>query len=113
MARTKTEIATRVLKKLGRLPDGQVATASQKKTVTDEYDDLYQELLEDENVSWSEDDDIPNNVARFIIVILLGRVAEDFGVPDRWSLLEDFMRKKIAAQLASPYTYQPTQFNDY
>jgi hypothetical protein len=112
MARTQNEIAVRVLKKLGRLPDGQVAPASHTKIVKNEYTDLYQELLDDGIVNWSASDNIPNNVARYITVILLGRCSDDFGVPDKWTILEPFMKKKIAAMVASPYTPQPTKYDE-
>jgi len=113
MSKTLAEVAEKVLKKLGRLADGQVAPASQKKSVTDEYDGLYDELLNDGLVNWAKADSIPDFAYNPICILLLGRVADDFGVPDKWSARETQQRKKISAQISSPYVSATTPFEDY
>jgi len=113
MSKTIEEAATKVLSKLGRLPAGQVATSAQIKSVTDEYDGLYDELLNDSLVDWAKDDDLPDYAFNPVVILLLGRTADDFGVPDQWSAREDQQRLKLGSQISSPYVYQPTEFEDF
>lgn len=113
MSKTLTEIATSVLQEIGRLPDNQVAPESQIKKVTDAYDGLYEELLNNELVNWSKADDVPDFATRKIIIMLSGRVANNFGVPDVWSQLEDLQLKLLSQQLTTTYVHQPTQFENF
>jgi hypothetical protein len=115
MAKTIKEVATKVLKKLGRLPGGQVAPADQLKIVTDEYEELFEDLFENSNVNWSSDDDIPEGAAGYIKNLLLGRTADDFGVQNKWENPEyiKIQKKGLAMFLASPYVSQPTPYSDY
>lgn len=110
MAKTKAAIATMVLQKIGRLPDGQVAPGSQTKIVKEAYDALYQELLGDQIVDWSSTASIPEKVVYPIVEILSGRVSDSFGVPNTWSTNEDYNRKRIAKNLANPYVPSVTEF---
>lgn len=112
MSKTIGDITKRVLQKIGRLPDGQVAPASQTKVVEAAYDGLYQELWNDSLVTWAAIDDIPEFAVNPIIIILSGRVADDFGVPNQWAQREFGIMATLARQLASPYVPQPTQFED-
>lgn len=112
MAKTLKEVATMVLTEIGRLPDGQVAPASQIKKVTDKYSGLYEELLNDSFVNWAEGDDIPEFGVNAIVILLSSRVAFSFGVPNVWVQFEEVMRKKLSSQVASPYVPQPTQFEN-
>jgi hypothetical protein len=111
MAKTLKEIATSVLKKLGRLPEGQTANPGHLKTVTDEYEGLYDELLGESLVNWSEGDDIPGFAENPIKMLLLSRTADNFGVPNQWFQLENIERMKLAKGLASPYVDQPTPYS--
>lgn len=119
MAKTIEEIASRVLRKLGRLPEGQSPTGSQVSQIRDEYDELYQELLDDGIVTWSASDDIPDNVVGPVYTLLLGRLADDFGVPNQWMLnalgqdLEKKMKRKISAAATVPYESIDTQFENF
>ena len=113
MSKTLAEVTDKVLKKLGRLPAGQVAKAYQKDAVEQEYDGLYDELLNDGIVNWAKADDIPDFAFYPIIILLCGRTADDFGVPDKWSARETQQRKKISAQISSPYVSATTPFEDY
>lgn len=113
MSKTIKEISNSVLRKLGRLPDGQVAPASQQEIISDDYDDLYQELLNDSLVNWAATDDIPDFAAGPIKILLLGRNADDFGVVDKWSVRERQQRLKLSSQITSPYVPQETQFEDF
>lgn len=112
MAKTINEIASSVLRKLGRLPSGQVAPADQIAIVKDAYDGVYEELLNNSNVSWAKTDDIPDFATKYIKLLLLSDVADDFGVPNQWLSLMDYAKLSIAQQIASPYVPQPTQFED-
>ncbi len=112
MAQTIAEISESVLKKLGRLPDGQVAPASQTKQVKDAYTGLYDELLNDGLVSWDSTADIPDFAVYPITILLLGMVSDNFGVPDRWSAARDLMRFKLSQQISSPYVPEPTEYED-
>jgi hypothetical protein len=113
MSKTIAEIALDVLQKLGRLPEGQTATAEQQKKVTDAYDGLYDELIKDSLVNWSSDDSVPEFAVYPIKILLTGMVADDFGVQDVWSARRDQMRSMLSKSLASPYVPQSTQFEDY
>jgi len=117
MSRTTKELSEKVLRKLGRLPAHQTMTASQEKHVTDEYDDLYQELLDNSIVNWASSDDIPSNVYNPIYNILRERLKADFGVPgmgtSELELYERRMRLKISKVITNPYISQTTQFEDF
>ena len=102
MAKTKLEIAVKVLRKLGRLPDGQVAPASQTAIVEDSYDGLYSELEGRALVSWSATDDIPDFAAHYIVILLCGRVADDFGVDGSFYISQlDFAEFRLAELLSN------------
>lgn len=112
MAKTILEISNKVLSRLGRLPDGQVAPQSQVQVVEDAYDGLYEELLNDSLVNWASTDDIPDFASNSIQTLLLGMVADEFGVPNQWIQLTDIARSKLSQQLALPYVSQPTTFEN-
>lgn len=113
MAKTLLEISTEVLQEIGRLPDGQVAPASQTDKIADAYTGLYEELLNNSIVDWSSTDDIPEYATNPIIIMLASRVAGRFGVPNQWLQREGLMRATLAQQIASPYVPQPTQFESF
>jgi|GEM_PF-4293373 hypothetical protein len=113
MSQTTTEIASAVLRKLGRLPDGQVAPPSQVKIIKDAYTGLYDELFNDGLVNWGSTDAIPDLAVYPITIMLTGRVSDDFGVPDRWSSANELMRFRISQQISSPYVPQPTGFKEF
>lgn len=113
MSKTILEIAKEVLQEIGRLPDGQVAPASQTKTVENAYNGLYEELLNNSLVNWSANENIPEFATNPIIIILAGRVSGRFGVPDQWSQRELAMMVTLAQQITSPHVSQPTQFENF
>ena len=113
MAQTKAQIATRVLLKHKRLPIGQVADDNLLSQVKTEYDELYQELKDDGIVNWAATDNIPDNVVRPIYLILLGRTADNFGRPDKWSAYEDVFKQRILRILAPTYVHTPTKFENH
>lgn len=112
MARTIEQIATSVLRKLGRLPEGQTITGGQKSQVKDEYDELYLELKDASLVSWGASDDIPTEAAGPIKTLLLGRLADDFGVLNKWDNPATIKDQKIrlGALIVVPWEYQETEF---
>jgi len=112
MAKTISEIAVDVLEEIGRLPDGQVAPASQSSKVKKAYTGLYQELLNIPVVNWSSTDDIPDFAVNSIVILLSSRVSGRFGVPNQWLQLEEREKRNLAQQIASPYVSQPTPFED-
>jgi len=113
MAKTIAEIANDVLKKLGRLPDGQVAPASQTKIVKDAYTGLYDELLNDSLVNWGSSDSIPSFAVYPVTMLLLSMTADDFGVPNSWLQLRSSLRFMLSQQILSPYEAQTTEFEDF
>jgi hypothetical protein len=114
MSKTIAEIGKEVLQEIGRLPDGQVAPASQLKTVKDAYTGLYEELLNESLVNWPiADDEIPEFATDALIILLSGRVAGKFGVPNQWRGAEDIMKSRLNSQITSPYEPQPTTFEDF
>jgi len=113
MAKTITEVATDVLRKLGRLPDGQVAVANQIAQIEYSYDGLYEELANDSLVNWASTADIPNFAVHPITMLLLGRVADNFGVPNQWIGFYNDAREILSKQLSEPYVHQPTQFENF
>jgi hypothetical protein len=103
MAKTKTEIATKVLEELGRLPDGQVAPNSQIKKVKDAYDSLYGDLFNRSLVNWTADGSIPEFAVYPIIQLTAARIARTFGVDSTpYEVKTDIMENKLAEQLANP-----------
>lgn len=116
MARTILELVDSVLSKHGRKPSGQTADPSNVKTVEDEYDELYQELLDNGLVNWAVRDNIPLNASGIIKKFLLGRTADNFGKIDKWTASEEQVRQlnlQLSRLLASPYVEQPTPFEDF
>lgn len=103
MAKTITEIAVKVLEELGRLPDGQVAPASQLKKVKDAYNGLYEELFNRSLVNWSSADSIPEFAVYMIVQLTAGRIARSFGVdPTPYLLLVIPLETRLAEQVANP-----------
>ena len=113
MSKTIAEITKEVLEEIGRLQEGQVATAAQLQTVEDSYDGLWEELYNDSAIAWASDDDIEDYAADAIIILLAGRVAGRFGVPNVWKQLEPLQKRKLRQQMASPYEPQPTQADHF
>lgn len=103
MSKTITAIAVGVLQEIGRLPDGQVAEASQTKIVKDAYDGLYEDLFNNSLVNWASTDSIPEFAVFPIEQMLAGRVAGKFGVDaTKYLVLDDVMRSKLAENVANP-----------
>ena len=103
MAKTIAEIAVGVLEEIGRLPDGQVAPASQLQKVKDAYTGLYEDLFNNSLVNWAEDDSIPEFAVYPVEQMLAGRVAGKFGVDaTKYLVLVDTMEAKLAENLANP-----------
>lgn len=103
MAKTIAEIAVGVLREIGRLPDGQVAEASQLQTVKDAYSGLYEDLFNNSLVNWASTDKIPEFAVYPIKQMLAGRVAGEFGVDaTKYLVLVDTMEAKLAENLANP-----------
>lgn len=102
MAKTITEIAVKVLKELGRLPDGQVAPASQLKEVKDYYNSLYDDLFNRALVTWGSTDSVPEFAVYPIVQLVSGRVGGQFGVDvAKYLVLVDSMENKLAQQIAN------------
>jgi len=102
MAKTVTQIAIKVLQKLGRLPDGQVAPASQVEIVKDAYSGLYAELFNRALVDWGEADDLPEYAVQHVATILCSRIADQFGVdPTIYLAQMELSFAKLAEQLAN------------
>ncbi|MBT8448597.1 MAG: hypothetical protein KJO69_02850 [Gammaproteobacteria bacterium] len=75
---TRTEIATKVLQKLGILQDGATASANDITVVNDKYDSLYAILKANDLVSWGSAEDIPDTHIIPIVGLLARECLEEF-----------------------------------
>ena len=81
MAKTKQEVAKRVLQKLGRLARGQTAFADDLKLATDTYDAVYKTLQRPELLApWPPDDDIPEEAYLPIVALVSAELTSEFRV---------------------------------
>lgn len=113
MAKTLKEVAKRVLQDLGRLPNGQVATAAQENIILDAYNGVYESLLNDEIVNWASDDDVPDFAVRAVVTLLKGQVAEAFGNnPNPFLAQEQSMRQILSRQIVNNYAPETTEFKN-
>ena len=83
MARTRREMATAVLQQLRLVTTGLPAAAEDIRTIIDQYEDVYAELVDRGLCYWPNSSDtaeeIPNVVFRAVVNILTGEVADVFG----------------------------------
>lgn len=79
---TKTDLATAVLRKMRVLPRGG-AVNTEDKNIVDGHYDRYLESMQDEGVAdWGADDDIPDNVAEFVIILVAALCCDDFQIEE-------------------------------
>lgn len=86
---TKIDIIDGVLKELGRLAVGQVASAEDAKDVGDRIDQIHAGFIERDIAYW-DIDDTPDNVMDPYIKIIAYRLAATFEVtPQKMALLRE------------------------
>ena len=81
MAKTKAEIAEKVLQKLGVLESGEAVDSDDQTIVEDKYDSWYAVLAADDKVSWGSGDDIPNAAAASVVSIIANDCLTEFAIP--------------------------------
>lgn len=79
---TLAELKSKTLKKLRVLAPSQTAPAYADEIVGDAYTAVYEQLKTEKLVSWSDSDDIPDDLAFQIIAVVLPNVADEFHVPE-------------------------------
>lgn len=76
---TKTELAERVLKRLGVLDPDESPTAKEAQDVIEVMDSVYESMKERGQVMWTLTE-IPTRYQDALINVIAGRVAPDFGL---------------------------------
>jgi len=79
---TKTQLIKKVLQKLKVLEMGETPDSDQTATVGDEYDAAYQELKNDEVVTWTAAGEIPTLQATQMVIFVASRLVDEFSVPE-------------------------------
>ena len=79
---TKTELIKKVLQKLRVLEVGETPDADQTTTVGDMYDSAYQELKDDEIVTWTSAGEIPTKEAQQMVSYVSSMLVDEFNVPE-------------------------------
>ena len=90
MAKSKEEIAKKVLQKLGALATGQVPSDADLQLAQDAYESVFQTLQAPELLApWLEDDNIPENAVFPIVGLCAALLTNEFGVSgeDRQNIL--------------------------
>lgn len=122
---TKTDLATAILRKMRVLSRNQAVNPEDKNLVDGHYDRYLRSMQDDGIADWSATDDIPNNVAEFVVVVVAALSSDDFQLPlERTQLLKleafgpdappTYSALTQIKRLATPkYTYSPTVTTDY
>ena len=84
MAKTRQEIAKRVIQKLGRVGRGQTVFADDLKLALDTYDLVYAALQAPELLApWPPDDNIPDEAYLPMVALVAAELLAEFRVSDR------------------------------
>lgn len=78
MAKTTQQLATRVLERLRVIAGGETPSNADAETVKSVYSGTFKEL-EDQDVAWWEEDEIPDQAFEALADVMAGRLAPDFG----------------------------------
>lgn len=105
MARTKTELSTAVMRKIGLVEALESPSSEDANYIWGEYDDKLSELKDDGLVYWTNTNattsEIPNAVFPALVKIMGAEVMPAFGLPLDAGLLNEGMmqlRKHISKQ---------------
>jgi len=113
MARTKTEIRNRVLRKLGKLALGQTAEAELADDIEEAYDQVYDTLESEGLVSWASDS-VPNQFVEHVVSLVAIERAE--GLPteryQRIAVGASIAKKSIAGLINGTFK-NPREYTDY
>jgi hypothetical protein len=112
---TPAELKDRVLGKLRVLGAGQTAEAEDVFTVNEGYTSVYEQLKNQNLVTWSLTGDIPDKLATQIIKMVAYEVSDEFHIPEQRIqrlLIEadralDDIRIKSAPEYVSTHTRVP------
>ena len=97
MAKTKAQIAEKVLQKLGILESGETVDSDDQDIVTDKYDSIYGVLAADDKVSWGSGDDIPTEAVTSIVSIVANDCLSEFIVSqDKQMIVERDYNRAMA-----------------
>jgi hypothetical protein len=105
---TKTELATKVLRKLMVISAVQSGNSNDLQIVEDAYDSVYEELRSRHLVDWGSGEDIPTWAVLHVRDIVSNRVANDFERP-RSMDEESVSFIQMAKHLAVDYAYAPVK----
>ena len=87
MAKTKAQVAEKVLQKLGVLESGETVDTDDQAIVTDKYDSWYQVLAADDKVTWGSGDDIPTEAVASVVSIIANDCLTEFIIPQDKQIL--------------------------
>jgi len=81
MAVTKTQLAGKVLLKLGVISAGESVDSDDQTLCDEAYESIYEELAERHLVDWGSGDSIPTWAMMPVRTIVANRIANEFGKP--------------------------------
>ncbi|MEN8171422.1 MAG: hypothetical protein ABFS03_00930 [Chloroflexota bacterium] len=89
MSKTKTQVATKVLEKLGVLESGATADSADLTIIEDKYDSWYGVLAAEDKVSWGSGDNIPNEAVASVVSIIANDCLTEFIIPQDKQVIID------------------------
>lgn len=112
---TESEIAEKVLQKLGILQNGATANANDLAIVTGKYDSFYANLDTLNLVSWGSTDDIPEKHIIPVVGLLARECLEEFTVSPSvaQSIMRDEQRYMNQLKALEYQFYRPTSEGRY
>lgn len=112
MAVSKTELASKVLQKLGIIDANESVRSADQTLCDDAYESIYEELRSRHLVDWGSGEDIPTWAMLHVRELVANRVAADYGLP-RSVDEEELAMQKMAKHLASDYSGEPVKATYY
>jgi hypothetical protein len=97
MARTKSELATAVLRKMGVIAADETASAEDAAYIKAEYDDKHEWWLDQEMAYWPLEE-IPNAIFSVVRDVMINEVMETFGrpqTPEDKAAREQLLEKRL------------------
>ena len=108
MALTKTQLAKKVLLKLGVIDAGQTVGSDDQTLCDEAYESIYEELAERHLVDWGSGDSIPTWAMMPVRAIVANRIANEYGKP-RSLDEETTAMNQMAAYLAMNASGRPIE----
>lgn len=114
---TLAELKLRALKRLRVLAAGETAPAYVDDIVDQAYTSVYEELQEDNLISWTVTGAIPDKVALKVIDMVVNESADEFGVAEQRILRIDAKatrsKKEIRSLMAPKYVPSDSEATYY